>query len=412
MSQRLGTLINENTRILGSTDAGSDWVMKALNPSSEISIKGMPDKTSSSTVMYNFDQALVIEPPASSSVNESWNYDIRCHAHPIAFCDVVATPQSAPTDISNSLTYLNAQLPENPTPPAATGVLWTDKVAATTANYLYKTSEWQKMCQHARLCYFGITVTQSASSQNDQGQLVAGQQAQTPVVTSVIDTVNGQIINQYFYGNEDFATFNNLPNLAKHYEGVSRDGCYQAMKLDEDYTSFKSQVTPVSIFSSTIGATTGSNGSVPSPQMLIAITNGTRGIGLMGTEMPQIIIKGVAPGTTFRCRFRVGIEVKPFAGSSNTPFATISPRYDVMALEMYSKLMLEVEQDGYPADYNLFEWLGKAINKVAPYLMAAGRGALSGISGGVPGILSGALGGLSEEIARPSKKRKVEFYPE
>ena len=115
--------------------------------------------------------------------------------------------------IQNSYTYLNSQLPDDPNPPAVTGKIWTDRVAKDTANYLYKTAQWQQMVQHARLCYAGITMEQTASSQSDQGMLLGGQQAQTPISTVVADVVNGQFIKQNHYGPEDFGTFNNLSNL-------------------------------------------------------------------------------------------------------------------------------------------------------------------------------------------------------
>lgn len=400
---------------LADTDAGSAWVMKAINPSWPGSCYGMPDKTSSTTVMYNFDQEYSVESPVLSA--DAWNAEFNFHAHPIATFDFIHSLQSSPNDISGSKTFLNTQLPENPNPPAATGVRWTDTVAQTTANYLYKTEEWKKMCQQARLCYFGATVVQTGSSNNDQGFLKAGQQPQAPVRTQIIDTVNGQIIAQDFYAEDDFGKFDNFTGLGRTYSGQSRDGGYSVMKLDEEYTQFKSQVTPVSIQSTTVGTTTGTNGSVPSPHMFIAITNGTRGIELMSHYQPQIIIKGVAPGTSFTVRVRMGIEVRPFAGSSNTPFARESPKYDVLSLEMYSALMLSVQQDGYPADYNLFEWLGKAIRKVAPYLVSAAKGAIGNVSGGIPGMISGALGGVAEQISggnegKRRRTREVEFYPE
>ena len=416
----LGKNINATVPVLGDTEAGSAWVMKAMNPSAPITCVGMPDKTSSNIVMYNFEQTFMIEPPSTTNVNDLWNYEINLHAHPIALCDVIASTQAAKGDISNSWTILNSQLPENPVPVAGlsntAATVWPDRVLTTTANYLYKTNEWQKMVQHARLCYGGITLTQTASSNYDQGMLMAGQQAQTPIQTVVADTVNGQFIKQTYYGSEDFATFNNLSNLPRTYTGQSRDGCYQVMKLDEEYTSFKSQVTPVSIMSATIGESTGTAGSAPSPHMFISITNGTRGIEMMDGFMPQILIRGAAPGTSFMCRLRMGFEVKPFAGASNTPFIMESPKYDVRALEAYSQLILEIEQDGYPADYNLFEWLGDKIRKIAPFLGRLGGAAIRGFTqGGWGGAAKGALGegaSIASDIMSGKRRREINFVPE
>lgn len=410
----LKNMIDTRIPVLGDTTAGSAWVMKAMNPSAPITCVGMPDKTSSNIVMYNFEQTFMIEPPSTASVGDLWNYEINLHAHPIAMADIICSTQTAPNMIQNSYTYLNSQLPDDPNPPAVTGKIWTDRVAKDTANYLYKTAQWQQMVQHARLCYAGITMEQTASSQSDQGMLLGGQQAQTPIATVVADTVNGQFIKQNHYGPEDFGTFNNLSNLPRTYSGQSKDGCYQVMKLDEDFTIFKSQVTPVSTISHTIGMTDASTGLVPSPHMFVSVLNGTRGIELMDGYMPQILIRGAASSTSFMCRLRMGFEVKPFAGASNTPFIMESPRYDVKALESYSQLVMEIEQDGYPADYNLFEWLGGAIRKIAPTLGRVALGGLTGLAqGGLRGAAQGALGegigALTDMLGGGKRRREVNF---
>lgn len=415
----LKNMIDKSIPVLGDTTAGSAWVMKAMNPSAPITCVGMPDKTSSNIVMYNFEQTFMIEPPSTASVGDLWNYEINLHAHPIAMADVICATQTHPDLIHNSYTYLNSQLPDAPPIPAGelTNKFWTDKVKKSTHNYLYKTEQWKQMVQHARLCYAGITLSQTASSQSDQGMLLAGQQAQTPVSTVVADVVNGQFIKQNLYGSEDFGSFNNLSNLPRTYSGPSRDGCYQVMKLDEDFTHFKSQVTPVCTMSHTIGSTDATTGLVPSPHMFVSIENGTRGIELMDGYMPQIIIRGAASSTSFMCRLRMGFEVKPFAGASNTPFIMESPRYDVKALESYSQLIMELEQDGYPADYNLFEWLGGAIRKIAPTLGRVALGGLTGLAtGGLRGAAQGAMGeginALGEMIGGKRGRREVNFVQE
>jgi len=189
------------------------------------------------------------------------------------------------------------------------------------------------------------------------------------------------------------------------------------MKLDEEYTQFKSQVTPVCTMSSLVGGTAGTAGSVASPHMLVAVTQGTRGIEMMDGYMPQIIIRGAASSTSFMCRLRMGFEVKPFAGASNTPFIMESPRYDVKALESYSQLIMELEQDGYPADYNLFEWLGGAIRKIAPTLGRVALGGLTGLAtGGLRGAAQGAMGeginSLGEMLGGKRGRREVNFVQE
>jgi hypothetical protein len=91
-----------------------------------------------------------------------------------------------------------------------------------------------------------------------------------------------------------------------------------------------------------------------------------------------------------------------------------SPKLDTTAIEMYSQLVMEVEQDGYPADYNLFEWLGNAIRKVAPHIMAGLRGAARGfLRNGPIGAFAGGLHGAADSILGRTggnkAPRQVEF---
>ncbi len=403
---------------LGSTEAGRAWVMKAMNPSWPGVCVGMPDRTSSNIVMYNFEQSFLVEPPTGAiySATDLWNFEINLHNHPICIADIIGYQQSAPQEMSFSRTVLNSQLPNDPANlniPANGSTFWPTVVARDTQNMLYKTQQWYNMVQHARLCFAGFTLTQSAGSTSDQGLEVAGQQAQTPIRTTVADTINGQFIGQDYFGAEDFGTFDNLTNLPRTLTGASRDGVYLPLKLDDDFSSFKSQVTPVSTTSALIGltgavtATSQNQGYTASPHQFISILNGSRGIQTMGSYMGQILLRGIPSSTSFMVRVRMGFEVKPFAGASNTPFIMESPRYDQQALDMYSALMLEVEMDAYIANYNLFEWLGNAIRKVAPYIQkaipwikSAASGAISGFgSGGIEGAALGALGGLGREAA-------------
>ena len=413
LSGRLTELVNQSLPTLGATTEGSAFVMKAINPFWQGICNGMPDKSSGNVVVYKFEQTFAIEGMPTAGPNDIIDHEINFHGDPIRFADVISTTRAAPTDISGSFTFLNNQMPiatatSVPPLPAPTGVLFTDTVNRTTANFLVKQAYWQAVSQHARLLYYGATLIQTASHDNDQGLLSAGQQRQSPIESVVLDPITGQLIEQVFYGPEDFADFSNIANLPRSYTGPSRDGSCIALKLADEYTQWTSQVTPSSCLSTTVGAAVGLNGSVPSPHQFIAIKNGTRGTKVMDGNLGQIFIRGVANTTSFQVRLRVGFEVRPFAGSSNTPFIIDSPRYDPMALETLSRLLLEVELDAYPADYNLFEWLGNAIRKIAPYLVAAAKGAMGGVSGGIPGMIMGGAKAFTERYDQEERDEQAE----
>ena len=190
-------------------------------------------------------------------------------------------------------------------------------------------------------------------------------------------------------------------------------GCYTVGKLNETPETFVNQTSPISISSHLIGQAHAATGSEPSPHTFIAIKNGTPNIPIMSDYVPQIFIKGAHPSTSFMIRYRYGFEVKPFAGSPNTVFAKDAPPYDELAMKMYSRLMLEVQLDGYPADYNLFEWLGKIIKKAAPYVKKAVTGGLQGLAsgGGLMGALQGAAGGAMEEYNDQQAKKRIRLVP-
>ena len=185
-----------------------------------------------------------------------------------------------------------------------------------------------------------------------------------------------------------------------------------ALRLGDRYLDSTNNEIEYSTRSILIGATTGANGSVPSPHKFIALPNGTIGPKVANPWMGQIFMRGIASTTTFDVRLRYAWEITPFPSSPISPFITESPRLDSLALESYSRLLLEVEFDAYDAEANFMEWVGNAIRKVAPYVMAAGKGALSGLAAGPKGALVGALGGLASEIAGGGKRQRPETVEE
>jgi hypothetical protein len=60
---------------LGVTSAGQAFCIKALHPSDPTTdVEGVPDQTSASTTMVNFQQTFVISNPGS--VNNSWEGEL------------------------------------------------------------------------------------------------------------------------------------------------------------------------------------------------------------------------------------------------------------------------------------------------------------------------------------------------
>jgi hypothetical protein len=378
----LGENINRAVPVLGSTEAGSKFVMKALNPSWSGICTGMPDMTTGNVVIYKFEQLVQIDGIAHAGAADVCDYEINLYMDPIAPVDVIATTRALPGDISSSFTYLNSQLPNAtattvPPLPVPTGVRWTDTIAATDANYDVKRKAWLELAQHARGLYFGATLEQSAGTDSSQGWIRAGQTNQSPIMSVVVDPQLGQMIAQEEFEANDFASNTSLIQMPRAFSAQSTMGTYVPLKLPTEMVKWTSQVTPVATTSDLIGTVSGANGSKPSPHKHVAMTNGHRCVGSMNDNVGQIFLRGVASSTTYTIRLRYGFEVKPFANATNSPFIDESPMYDEIAMKAYSQIMLEVAYDAYPANYNLWEILGEAIKKIAPTLIDKGTKFLS-----------------------------------
>jgi hypothetical protein len=290
-------------------------------------------------------------------------------------------------------------MPNAETPVVPTGVKFTDTIAQTVADFNSKLNYWKRVAQRARMCYCSMTLEQTSNQNNDQGLLNAGQMSQNPEVTYVLNTVTGRMNKQNIWRPNDFATYDNMTSLPRSYSNVSANGVYLPLKLGSQFMNFINQETAVASYSEDyVGAAVGTHGSIKAPHKFVSLPNGTTGPEMGGDFMGQVFIKNASSQSSFSVRLRFGWEVVPFAGGENTPFISESPRFDAKALDAYSRLVMEIELDAYPADYNLFEWLGRAIRKVAPYLLGAAKGALGGITGGLPGMISGGIGGVLDTM--------------
>ena len=403
---------------LGSTDAGRAWAFKALNPSGRVPCVGMPDPTSTDIVMYNYlmnDVVQIDEQNASST--DLYNLEINFYDHPIIKADVIVHNVRTPNDFSYSRTILNAEIPDipetDPNYPVLVGDaahMWTDKVALTTANFLYKKAQLLEQVQLGRTCYNGITGTMNANSLNNQGLIHGGQIEQTPIVTQVIDTVSGRIIPQYTYGREDFSTLKTITTWRRSLKNVAAtEGFYGVTRLTNEMMSFKNLTTPTSIYCThLLGVANVATGFTPMPHMFCCIANGTLNFIPQNTNLCQAFITGVSASASFDLTFRHGMESKPREGAMNSPFKNESPRLDPLAMEMYSKLNSEISMDMWTSEYNRLEWLGKLITQSAPYLKAAAHGALANMDQGPMGMLNGAIGGAMKRYKR-QRPREIEF---
>lgn len=282
-----------------------------------------------------------------------------------------------------------------------------------------------------------------------------------PTVATTTTTLMSQV-----YAANDFPSYGDALNMPRAQQWQSREGVYLPVHLDEKFKEFKNIETPIVpityprfgttgssttgitapfpgstngtstiqayanppptgsnpginvpnvsqiwpcfdpiITSATVPASTFSNASPYSPlipfNLLGSVPAGM--MPMLANNIGSIFIYGVPPGTTFQCKFLMGVECPTFAGSAATTHQTRSPELDNKALMLMSHITLKYLLDAYPADFNLMGKLGAWLKStVLPAIYKYGKaglgGALEGLAEGGPmGALAGGLGGLARE---------------
>jgi len=220
--------------------------------------------------------------------------------------------------------------------------------------------------------------------------------------TYVQETIEGGNVMCKTYGRNDFADFDTAMQASngRAHIGVAKEGAYTAIPMDEKFLKFKSTESQCCIESKFFyGNTVAGTASKPLPGMLVTIVNGTAALEMRNENMPQIFMKNLSPQTSFLVRVRVGYESLPFPENVASPFMGPSPKYDALAMEVYSALLQEVIKDGYTADWNAFEWLGNAIKRAAPKLLRTAAGVASNFMPGMAGkALEAGAGILADSL--------------
>lgn len=405
---------------IGDTPDGRAWCLKACNPSDQtVDCRGIPDDFAGQVIHMNYSQSFGIEPAYVTSQTQTIDLQMRLHAHPIAPADVAITargtanPSGLPpffaNDYSQSFTYLNNEMGDQLLPPT-TIQPWANKVAAVTANYLAKCAFWKSQCLQSRISYMGWTLLQTAGSQTDEGILICGQQCQRPQCATVVNPQTGGSQFWSYYPSYEFTTYDNAVTNIRTHSGYSKNGCYQALKLDKKFADFKNNNTSVVTTSDALStaAVDAYNVVTPAlpavpyaqpmiiPQVFFQIQNGTPGIGVMDDYVAQVHIRGIAPGTTYLTWVYWGVESIPIAGTVFSPFRQMSPISDPLAIRMYGEINNKISQDGYDAEWNQFDFLADIISELAPTLaekFIPGSGKYADMAVGLVNKLRGKKGG-------------------
>lgn len=407
MAHLLAQAISGYNGSMGTTKDGEAWMRKALDPSDTTAqCIGIPDETTSDVGIERYQQTIFLRPPQNAAATDLFDYEITLTGHPIAPVNVIIRNQSNQANTDASFTYINNQISGGAIPDYFSGN-WIDRKTATTAAFIAKQNTFSEMYQKARHLYSSLTINQIAAALSDQGQIIAVQQDTNPTIS--YETVNGTIYRTTAYQSNDFPTINNAANMNRVYQEPSNGGIYMPLHLSLDYKQFKNTMDRPLIRSDVATPSTSNM-----PHMFSAIEPATPIIPMMNATMGTIHILGVAPGTTFQCKYIGGYEGLPYAGSSTTTHLNRSPAFDPVALEAFSSITRDILRDAYPADWNFLGTLGRWIKEkwndtikpaatklisVAPQI--AYDTAMGALTGGQAGAGRAALTGVMGAVGFP-----------
>lgn len=369
---------------LGATPEGAAWCLKALHPSdAAVSVSGVPDESSMSTVMMNYQTIFTIEVPPATG--DGWSADIQLTPHPVQFARFSLHTEAGAHVGDWDQPILNSQLAG-----------------------LYHVNKYDNLTEMAvawRLVYFGVTAELDAPTMANQGSVAV---CQKPVKANVFNpayTVSpapssircGRHLQVY---NADcvpsYEVSQAMPNS---YVGLAKEGAYVPVRLsrtsqkwvscaesvmlgpdsthgglypvDEatDYVLSTTVPPPLgSVAHALLGA--GSNAPYFTAASPYTIT-GTCSSPLLNDYVADICFRNLSVSASIKLFFRVGIEmlVPPLSPLSSQ--LRVSPEYDPRSFEAYFHVSRRLK-DAYPSDYNsadkLWEVIEIATRAAAPML--------------------------------------------
>lgn len=395
IAQKLREIINKHGTTFGTTESGSDWVIKALHPSDPLTeVRGIPDQDACPTAFLNYQSTYSLTPP--SGLTSPWSFDATVTPHPISFM------QLNPSFASTPVACLNSQI---------LGSTHQSKYQ----NFLELAHEW-------RLAYMSVTVYQDGPDLANQGTLVAAQAPLHPTLAQypcfAITPVSGTFIavaspHLVTFSTSDLPNFENMQTIPNAYFNKSKEGCYMPMKLTKTHQQWHSRMDQCVVARVPLPDALDNQGFNPIGVAPTVVTwpyyglgaawgnfspgEGPTGYGgdvtsMLCNELVGLIsARNLSPQTSFSFFVRAGYEIRVQPGSQYTTHLKLSPPHDPLALEMYFKVARELK-DAYPADHNDLGKIWDVISGAAKTVGGVLR-AVPGPIGLVGSVLSSVAGG-------------------
>jgi len=334
--EKLAVLIRAHNMSLGTTPNGVAWTMKALHPAANTEpIAGIPDRTGVPVAFVEFKSNYTVGAPGSGL----WNAMVYTFPSPVLFgCVQLYGPDN------------------NPLTPAGGG--WAEFVnrQLTGANIGERAGFWTTQVGTARLAYQSLTVNFDCADLTNNGVVTACQLMPAWLSTN-LTTVGAPPMPSTIYSGPVIDNSNaiNFP-LAVQYR--AKAGAYMPIKLtnpalpflNQGERAFYSQWWPY--------------GGGPPQSTLWPGYYGYALPRMLDGQMGAISFLNIAPTTSLRLTFRMGVEVIPLPGSAYSSFMHPSPPVDHAALDAYYMISAKLF-DAYPDEYNDFGKLWEVIKGIA-----------------------------------------------
>lgn len=403
-AQKLRETINNYNRIMGSTQAGKDWCIKALHPSDPINeVRGIPDESSVPSLMMNYQSIHTVSP--SNGATGTWSLDGQMIPNPLSFGAALYTDSNGP----HAAEFLNQQI--------------------AGGDHSTRLGGFLRDFQRWRLAYASVTIYQDGPDLANQGTVVVCQKPVEPVRFNIfqqydpagvtINTTGSRGLHHAFHMEShdmpDYAASQAMPNA---YFGRSKEGVYIPLKLTKTHQTwhshrdltYQSNASQLSVYANDqIGGSLTLNNSVDAitrdvyPFLSLndlhahvtglGVYEGPKGeltSDFCNENWADFSFRNMAVTTSLSFFFRFGFEVQTLPTSTLSPHLKISPQPDPVAIESYYFISRELK-DAYPAEYNdlgkIWDVISSVAKKVAPAL-----GAVPIVGGVLPDVVRGIAG--------------------
>lgn len=435
--------------MLGSTESGKTWCIKALHPSDPLTeVVGIPDQFSGATTVLNWQRTITIT--AAAGATGTWDVDILLNPTPTAF-GYYKRVDSAGTVYGE---VVNTQM----------GASHDDAEQAVSTGF----ERW-------RMAYCGVTAYQDGPALSNQGTVAAAQFPAMPKIYAAAYVPNSPINVWQAYNalreievwqTADRPDFTKLQSMPNAYFGESKDGCYMPLKLSANHQQWhgpfdnhlfgglvlerygykaNSVANSASLSAGLAWPLMSANGSeiaYSDTQTTVSFTSATAmksippypdasSVGVLmdantiagSTKIEKLLgstvncpcndtlggicFKGLSVSTQVVLYYRVGFEVMVQPGTSFAPYLKLSPAFDPEAITAYFKVARELK-DAFPADFNDLGKLWGVIKDAAKAVLPVAGSifpAISPITSAVSGMLGGGENPAPVMVAPGAKKR-------